>query len=186
MTFFFLTHPYCDLRMQRIVITTIMVLSGFHPALAQDIRGSWQNGTDMMHGAESSYEFHDGGTFTYYPPTYNELCIPVWIEGHYSIEGDSIYFIVNKIYTGAMKRLIRRDPRDSSFNNTEIFWETSTSHRIKPSRSNYWKVETGKPHVSDVDNPGRWVASFAYKQDENNRAFIIIDGDVFYYITPQE
>lgn len=163
-----------------------MVLLFFHPALAQDIRGSWQRGTNMMHGAETSYEFDDDNLFTYYPPTYNELCIPVWIEGHYSIEGDSIYFIVHKIYSGTMKRLTRRDSKDSSFNSTEIFWEAPNSHRIKPSHSNYWKIETGKPHVTDVDNSRRWAAPFTYGQDEENRAFIIIDGDVFYYITPQE
>lgn len=185
MTSFSITHTGYVMRIQRFFITSVIVLLCFPSALAQDIRGSWQRGTSMMHGAEASYEFDDS-IFTYYPSTYNELCIPVWIEGHYSIQADSIYFTVHKIYTGTMKRLTRRNPQDSSFNNTEIFWEAKNFHRIKPSHSNYWKIETGKPHVTDVDNSRRWAAPFAYRQDEENRAFIIIDGDVFYYITPQE
>lgn len=148
-----------------------------------DISGPWQFGTHLLHDCESYYAFGDSNTFQFSPNSYDELSLPVWIKGTYRIVDDSIYFIAKIIYYRPLINIDRRNPKDSTWETIETFWDTDSTvaMRIKPSTSNYWQIVTKGIKMFQIPNPRSRSASFKYYK-ENDNAIIEIDGDKYYYV----
>ena len=165
---------------------------------SQNLEGIWQLNTPLKADYESRYEFDDDRTFIYYPASYNTLQIIYSLNGHYVINGDSIYFTIDGIVVNDVDlENLNVDKSKNMIPRGEWFWvkdgfdNIKGIHRDFPSASNSWSVSYYQRRIIQVPSK-TFASSFEYFVDDErylvldghklNYKYINIDGDHYYYI----
>ena len=175
--------------MRKIIVVCVLFCSIALPIYSQiDIRGDWQFGSHLASNCRSFYGIQDDSVFVYTSDKYDELSIPVWIKGKYSIIGDSIFFTVKYVEIKSFRGVGRRKKDDDNTMFIEYYWDSDSTaaKRTRPSKSNLWYCIGGKIETIELEKTSIWSASFRYYVEDNKYPVIEIDGDKYYYIFPPE
>ena len=129
-----------------------------------DIIGVWQLGSSEISSAYlDNYSFFPHGEFIFNVNEYDELKQVVAIKGTYTVYPDSINFKPNSIITHDQVKTLERSMFTSVHDSWSIDWKTYNKETI-------------------LENPEEFSATLEFKKTDDNKVYILIDGNKYYMI----